>query len=198
LFFDGDALGAGPRRPSPAYALVHSGAPERTERMAYHFDIEDDGAPRGYLGPLTDAIRLWRSSFGQSSFVSLRRGDALCLYDRRPGSTCPEARLVELERAVYLACDAGVTPASLADSLGEPLARIREILDVFIARRWVADVDDRALSLAVPLDDIVPAGLPDAAIGSIAHAFYVKRMASFGRILSKDTRPDGPAAGEGG
>jgi hypothetical protein len=37
------------------------------------------------------------------------------------------------------------------------------------------------LSLAVPLDAIIPEGLPDAVLPSLAHAFYAKRIASLAR-----------------
>lgn len=190
LFFDSEALGAARPRPSPAYALAHAAPSEVVERLAYHFDIPDDGRNGAYLEPLTAAIRAWRGASGRSSFVSLDRGGALRLYDRRPVAREAEIQLTGVERSVYLGCDAGATPAALAKSLNEPEARVLAALTSFVERRLAAELDGRFLSLAVPMDSVVPDGLPDAVLPSIAHAFYGRRMESAVRALSRDCPTD--------
>lgn len=190
LFVDGEARGSASLCASPAYALVHGVSPDLAERMAYHFDINCGERDLTYLAPLASAVRAWREALGRSSFTSLDENGALRLFDRRPIAAVPRATLEGIERAVYLACDAGALPAKIEADLGEPHARVMPILERFQELRWVARLDGRFVSLAVPVDAIVPPGLPDAALPSITHAFYVKRALSLALSLSRDAPPE--------
>jgi hypothetical protein len=198
LHFDAAALGVGPIRPAPAYAAVHDLPEDMLGRLAYHFEPVKDDRSFDYMQPVAAAVRGWHEALGQSSFVALDHEGTLRLFDRRPvtmktgAGTGATARLEGRERAIYLACDAGATAGALAVAVGETEARVRDVLQDFIERRWVVELDGRFLSLAVPLDDVVPAGLPETVLSPMCHAIYVKRLLSLGRFFVGGEQPAPP------
>jgi ribosomal peptide maturation radical SAM protein 1 len=185
LFRDAAALGAGATRPAPAYGVVHALPEDTVRRLAYHFEAAGGARSRDYMEPVAAALRQWHEGFGRASFVSLDRGGALRLYDRRPGAARPQARLEGLARAAYLACDAGATAAAVAAELGEPEPRVRKILRRFVDERWAAAIDGRFVSLAVPLDGAVP-DLPESVLPAVCHAVYCKHVRSLGRFVPRE------------
>jgi ribosomal peptide maturation radical SAM protein 1 len=203
LHFDAAALGVGPIRPAPAYAVVHNLPPDMIARLAYHFEPVNDGRSFDYMQPVAAAVRDWHEALGQSSFVALDHKGTLRLFDRRPitingamkgttrgaTETAAPATLEGLERAVYLACDAGATVGAVAAAVGEPETRVRDILAGFIERRWVVELDGRFLGLAVQLDEVVPASLPESVLSPMCHAIYVKRLLSLGRFFVGGEQP---------
>ena len=176
LFFDADALGVGETRPSAAYAICHALPPETVRRLAYHFEAVHEARRFDYMVPVVAAVDCWRELVGRSSFVALHRGDALHLFDRRPVAVERVARLTGVDRALYLGCDAGATPAALASAAGATDAQVLEILAGFVERRWVAKIDDRFLSLSVTMETSFPERIPDAMLPDLCHAMYIKRV----------------------
>jgi ribosomal peptide maturation radical SAM protein 1 len=195
LHFDSAALGIGATRPVDAYGMIHRVPQEMLQRLAYHFEPVEDARSFGYMQPVADGIRTWQANVGKASFVSVTRGDELHLLDRRPVTGNRHARLEGVERAVYLACDAGATAAAVAASVGCDAATATEMLDRFVAERWVVRVDGRYLGLAVSLDGHVPESLPDSVWPSLCHAIYVQRIRNLGRFVPEElSPPEVPAA----
>jgi ribosomal peptide maturation radical SAM protein 1 len=199
LHFDAEALGVGRTRPVAAYGMIHHVAPEMLERLAYHFEPVADARSFAYMQPVADGLRAWQSQVGKASFVAVTRGQALHLLDRRPinagngGNDHRHVCLEGLERAVYLACDAGATPGAVAAAAGCDEATALEILDRFARERWVVRVDGRYLGLAVSLDGHIPESLPASVWPSLCHAIYVQRLRTLGRYVPEELAPPEPS-----
>jgi ribosomal peptide maturation radical SAM protein 1 len=194
LHFDAEALGVGRTRPVDAYAMVHHVPPEMLQRLAYHFEPAEDARSFAYMQPVADGIREWQAHVGKASFVALSRGQELHLLDRRStnGGNSHHACLEGLERAAYLACDAGATLGAVAAAIGCDEATTMAILDRFVRERWVVRVDGRYLSLAVSLDGHIPESLPASVWPSLCHAIYVQRLRSLGRFVPEELSPPEP------
>jgi len=147
----------GPLQP---YRLIYPSEGVHLEDLAYSFDYRylDGRQPQDYVQNLRQAVEDWQSHTS-STFGSLRsrRGPGfLVVEDRRPNREPVEYGMGEREAAIYLACDAGATPAGIRESLrarGLPCPHVEEIgefLEELREARLVYEEDGRYLALALP------------------------------------------------
>jgi ribosomal peptide maturation radical SAM protein 1 len=145
--------------PMPYYQSLYPIAPDLLANIAYDFDHRyDDGRdPESYTQGLRKAVERWREA-NKRSFGSLRyrRGPGfLVVHDRRPGLESADYRFDGPEAKIYLACDAGATPAELCAQLAadgdDPLDadEIKEFLDELVAARLMYREENRYLALAI-------------------------------------------------
>ncbi len=127
--------------------------------IAYDFGhLNDDGRdPESYTQGLRQAVEGWRES-NKTGFGSLRylRGPGfMIVQDRRPSLEAADYRFEGTEATIYLACDAGATPAELytlltKDNEDAPGAdEIKEFLDKLVEARLMYREDNRYLALAL-------------------------------------------------
>ena len=195
LHFDSESLGVGGTRPVAAYGMVHGVPDETVRRLAYHFEPTGDTRSFDYVQPVANAVRDWRAGIGVSSLVSLTRGDRLLLFDARPAARRSTACLEGMERAVYLACDAGASLESVAQKASISTDQARRVLDGLLEDRFVVQLDGRFLGVAVSFDAAIPVTLPESVLPSLAHGLYRKRIAALSPMASLgDTGPDAAVA----
>ncbi len=129
--------------------------------LAYSFEYRytDDQDPETYTASVRQAIEEWRTSYGEGrSSLEYRKGpDFLVIRERRAGLKPYDYRLGETEARIYLACDAGATPASVRDALKEKgeeveTEEIESFLQGLLEERLVYEEDGRYLSLALPVN----------------------------------------------
>lgn len=129
--------------------------------LAYSFEYRytDDQDPESYTASVRQAIEEWRTSYGEGrSSLEYRKGpDFLVINERRAGLKPYDYRLGETEARIYLACDAGATPASVRDALKEKgeeveTEEIESFLRELLEERLVYEEDGRYLSLALPVN----------------------------------------------
>jgi ribosomal peptide maturation radical SAM protein 1 len=156
-FFDSERLGFTDVTPLPAYGHIYPLAPEAVRNLAYHFSFRyaDGRDVAGYVPPLLDALREWTSRHAESGLFMATRGDALVIWDSRPGFEGGPTVLSGLERDLYLACDAVADARGLA-SLA-PADAVAERLAPLVERGLMLRQDSKYLALAVPLGDYSPA-----------------------------------------
>jgi hypothetical protein len=76
-------------------------------------------SPEGYIGPLRAAIAAWTARRAAGATLVHARGPGfLVITDRRHGERGATYTLDEAEAAIYLACDAGATPAQIVGAGG--------------------------------------------------------------------------------
>jgi hypothetical protein len=196
LFFDRERFGLNKLRPFPAYEAVFGLPPDRLAKLAYFFEAEGtDGAETAHAAyqDLSDAVDGWIGSLGDSSFSSLRRGDRLLLFDRRPGWGPHERVLEGLEKDVLAACEEGATALSLSQATGAPEREFGRVLRALERDRLVVAIDEQYLSLAVAMDRWVPPGTPEALLGAACHAIHRARMLALRRPDIHVPREPSPA-----
>lgn len=147
--------------PLPYLAYLHD-VDEATRAdltQAFDFRYEDGRDPEAYVGALRERIAHWRRDAERNrGALTYRRGPGfLVITDTRTTTTRTPVRytLGAREAEVYLACEAGATPRSLA-ALGSPEARLpaaelETLLADLAAARLVVRLDGRVLALAQPL-----------------------------------------------
>ena len=127
--------------------------------LAYHFRAEylDGRDPSTYAAPVVEAIERWRDH-GMATYRSLRyrRGPGFIVVDdRRPGLAAQRYEFDAAEAEIYLACDAGESPAGIRERLAEQLdadlgeADVRAFLDELVACGLMFREGDRYLALAI-------------------------------------------------
>jgi hypothetical protein len=124
------------------------------------------------VAPLRAAIQQWRELYGTAVFTMLDRDEALHLYDTRPIAVTDEAELVGLERLVFLECDDGASVAGICRRTGLDADVVIPIVQHLVARRWVAALDGRYVSLAVSMNHAVPDAAPRSLWRPIAAVRY--------------------------
>jgi ribosomal peptide maturation radical SAM protein 1 len=158
--------------------------------LAYFFDGEPTTAPPGrdIYDSIGAAVDRWLEVH-PTAYRSLRYRvgpDFLVVTDQRPGMG-PALRYVldDVEARIYLACDAGASPASIVRALGPAAAGmtagdVREFLDELVAARLVYREGDRYLGLAVAEDPTAVEKL-QAGIGIGADASGIDSLVSLRR-----------------
>lgn len=168
--------------PVAAYACIFGSFCDAPSKLAYYFNFERLGnsSMREYLPVLRRVVETWRCEFGNCALVMLDRDGELHLFDSRPCAVHSEWSLVGEERAVYLACDSGATLQAICDELSLSPARTQSILDKLVDSKWVIELDQHFLGLAVSLNEIVPQGTARSLWRTICLAAYesiARRMA---------------------
>ncbi len=127
--------------------------------LAYSFEYRytHDQEPETYTASVRQAIEEWQTSHssGRSSLEYRRGPDFLVIHERRAGLKQYDYRLGETEARIYLACDAGATPAAVREVLKErgdevETEEIESFLQELAEARLVYEEDGRYLSLALP------------------------------------------------
>jgi hypothetical protein len=184
LHFDSESLGVGATRPVAAYGMVHGVPDHMVPRLAYHFEPANDTRSFDYVQTVADAVRDWRAGIGASSLVSVTRGERLLLFDARPAARRSAACLEGMDRAVYLACDAGASLEAVAQKASISTDQARRVLDGLLEDRFVVPLDGRFLGVAVSLDAAIPVTLPESVLPSLAHGLYRKRIVALSPMAS--------------
>jgi ribosomal peptide maturation radical SAM protein 1 len=127
--------------------------------LAYFFrhDYLDGRDPNAYVAPMRPALAAWHEAYQKSrGGLRYRRGpNFLRITDRRTNLGLADYTLDEDEARIYLACDAGATPAAVQRKLAARGLRapdpdaITRFLDGMVARRLAYVEDGRYLSLAI-------------------------------------------------
>ncbi|HSK05827.1 MAG TPA: RiPP maturation radical SAM C-methyltransferase [Kofleriaceae bacterium] len=136
---------------------VYPGADDATLReLAHTFRYRGTAgpAPESYIGPLREAIDAWIARRAAGATLRHARGPGfLVITDRRGGERGATYTLEEPEASIYLACDAGATPAQIVDRLARrelPLDEdeVRGFLDVLAAEGLVYEEGGKYLALS--------------------------------------------------
>ena len=147
--------------PMPYYRYLYAVTPALLSNIAYDFGHRyDDGRdPENYTQGLREAVEAWRES-NKTGFGSLRyrRGPGfLIVQDRRPGLETADYRFEGTEAEIYLACDAGATPAELYRLLAKDnddtpdTDEIKEFLDKLVEARLMYCEENCYLSLGLAI-----------------------------------------------
>jgi ribosomal peptide maturation radical SAM protein 1 len=159
-FEEQEALGIRVKGPLGHYRHIYDVDDAALSDLAYFFEAEylDGRDPERYAVPLHKAIAKWRSD-SPRAYRSLRYRsgpDFVIITDQRPGFGPNRYVLEAAEAAIYLACDAGATPAAVRGAIDPALAadlseaEVRALLDEMVAAGLVFREEDRYLSLAIP------------------------------------------------
>ncbi len=110
--------------------------------------------PDGYVGPLREAIDAWIARRAAGATLRHARGPGfLAITDRRRGERGATYTLDEPEASIYLACDAGATPAQIAArllrrELACDAGEVRAFLDELVAEGLVYEESGKYLALS--------------------------------------------------
>lgn len=173
--------------PSPAYNVVFDLPPSRIENIAYFFDSQRKLG----LGVIEEveclkvAVANWCRTRGDITFVSLHLGkDTLLLTDNRACAKVTSIELCGSDATIYDACDEGASLEQIATKVSIGTKRVRPVLNRFVENGWVIMVDNRYLSLATCLDEIVEIErFPRAFVGEIASSIQKRRMRSMWQTI---------------
>jgi ribosomal peptide maturation radical SAM protein 1 len=132
--------------PQPQYRFLYAVPPEAIADIAYDFDHRylDGRDIASYTDGVREAVRLWQDYAAKGSgTLSYRRGpNFLIVQERRQNTEPADFRFDGPEAKIYLACDAGASPAELRRQLsaaGEDLEEqeITEFLNELVDARLV-------------------------------------------------------------
>jgi ribosomal peptide maturation radical SAM protein 1 len=162
-YFDDPAtLGLRITGPRAFYRYLYDVDPASVADIVYFFDAEhlDDRDPEQYVTAARDAVARWRGSSAQArGTLRCRLGPGfLVLDDHRPGLRGGRYVLDGAEAEIFLACDAGATPAEVLRALPVALAAdlelsdVRGFLELMLDARLLYREGDKYLSLAIPED----------------------------------------------
>lgn len=167
-FHDPAAHGVLNVRPAEAYRYIYPFPEENLARLAYFFDYDyaDKRQPETYTQALKQAVEGWHDHWlnhpnEPGTLRSLRSNGRLILYDTRPSTNQEEMVLEGIARIIYEYCDQGRTlPVILhylKDLREHPPSRdereVQKLLTSLVEKRVMLHVDDRYLSLAIPMQD---------------------------------------------
>jgi hypothetical protein len=158
-FFDAERLGFRQVRPLPAYEYVYRVPPAALANLAYNFtfDYADGRRVGDYIPPLLRELHAWRSAGGDSTVASLDIGHALVIVDTRPVAKYPVTVLSDLDRRLYLQCDAIADVRRLAAIAGSSEGEVAGRLEPLCGAGLLLCDKGRYLALAVPWgDDYAP------------------------------------------
>jgi ribosomal peptide maturation radical SAM protein 1 len=163
--------------PVQAYYKIFPFDRETVTHLAYHFDHRylSHPDPESYIEPCARAVRNWQAEVGRAAFLCFETVKALHLIDTRRVASQPTAKLHGLEREVFESCADGASMPQLVTKLERPAHEIGTVLDTFLERRWSIELDQRYLSLAVPV--AVPPYVPPALVADGLRKAYCEQMA---------------------
>lgn len=162
LFDQAAQLGVRNIAPVPAYAIIFGSFCSDPSKLAYYFNFgprENRTVPH-YIAEFQCAVEQWKRDFAKCALVMLNREGELHLFDSRTCAECSDGKLVDNERAVYMACESGATLQTICHEVSLSVEQVQSILAKFVKYKWVIELDHRFLSLAVSLDNVVPDGTP--------------------------------------
>ena len=193
-FFDSERIGFTRVRPLESYRHVYRSLPdEAVHNLAYYFDydyrVPQD--PDDYAAALNYAVWEWRQGHAESALFSIDSGDHLMIWDLRPVATQFLTVLSDLERRVYLACDAISYGRQLAAALSCREEDVAAAATALTGRGLMLRDGERLLSLAIPLGEYSP---PPAIVDRFHRAARMVGEKSRDRILIPwNAKPAPPA-----
>lgn len=147
-------------QPFAAYRHLYDVDEGTLEDVAYHFEYQyaDGRDPESYVVGARAALDSWRRDYtaNRGRLVYRCGPDFLKIHDSRPRIGEHEYLLGQAEAVIFMACDAGNTPAAIRRAfdpeggLGLDDDEIRRFLDELVAERIVYREGDHYLSLALP------------------------------------------------
>jgi ribosomal peptide maturation radical SAM protein 1 len=164
--------------PGAAYDEVFPFGQEVVRHLAYYFEYSyrDRRDPSRYVGECLDQMVKWRREVGRAALLSFDSGSITHVRDSRGIARERRAALRGLERDLLKAAGAGLDAAGLAEAVGVPSGEVEAALRGLVDRRWVVGLDGKYLSLVVPVDGWMPAGVPPLVVGESLEALYCRRM----------------------
>jgi len=162
-FFDAGKLGFANVRPLPAYQYVYPVPPPAVANLAYHFafDYLNEQHVEEYIGPLLKELRAWKSLGDQSSLFHAEAGAMLVICDTRPAARAAVTVFSDLDRLMYLHCDAiadvrGLVEIARSEGYEATEESIAERLAPICASGLMLRDGRRYLALAVKLGAYTP------------------------------------------
>ena len=145
--------------PEEQYRYLYDVSPRQLGDIAYDFGHRylDGRDPETYVASLRDAVERWQrlSREGRGS-LDYRHGPGfLVIADRRAGLEAADYILEAAEAKLFLGCEAGATPAQLAEKLKADggacfdAEEIEEFLDELVDARLMYREGDLFLGLAI-------------------------------------------------
>jgi len=156
-FEQAEARGITNVAPWPSYSFLYPFRPDCVANLAHFFcfSYADGRRVNEYAAPLAAAIQRWRRAHARSELVYIENGKRLLIVDLRAGAAGRVTILDGRVKALYLACDAVRTLASLAreatarEGIDCRAGEIAQVLAPLIDRGLMLRDGDRVLSLAV-------------------------------------------------
>ena len=162
-FFDSAQLGFTNVRPLPAYQYVYPLPAPAVANLAYHFGFDYVREQRvdDYIGPLLKELRAWKSLRGESALFHADAGATLVICDTRPAARAAVTVLADLDRLLYLQCDAvadirRLVEAARLEGYDATEDSIAERLELLCAKGLMLRDGRRCLALAVRLGAYKP------------------------------------------
>ncbi len=142
------------------YALLYPLPAVQLAELAYAFEFRylDGRDPHAYADPLVSQVNAWREAAADGTLAYDVGPGFVVIDDHRPTVESARYTFHEREALIYLACDAGATPAQVHDLLtkrGEhelTPGDIAEFLDSLVELRLVYRERGKYLSLATARD----------------------------------------------
>jgi ribosomal peptide maturation radical SAM protein 1 len=175
MFFDSEKLGVKNVKASAAYHAVFPDTVD-VESIAAYFDFDraDFGGDFSYVDGLRVEIERWAKSAGTAALVSVQNGESLSIMDTRPIATESRVALTGDLKRVMEFCE---SPRSLDELNGlDVAAPVGDLLDGLERRNLLVQLDGKAMSLVVPMDEMVGSNQPASFRLPIAFAMYRQRM----------------------
>ena len=146
-FERGSELGFREIVPTRAYSYLYPVEVEALHRLAYYFDYsyQKPQNVREYSRELAAQTELWREVHAESRLMLIDQGEALQIWDLRPGARRRVTLLSGLGRRIYLDCDEIASLSELKKRAGDELDGI---LDPLLSAGLLLRDGDRFLSLA--------------------------------------------------
>jgi ribosomal peptide maturation radical SAM protein 1 len=94
-------------RPAAEYRAAYDLGEENLQRLAYvfNFDFADGRDPATYTAPMIEKLEYWQDNYCPGALTSMANGQALIIYDRRPGAKSARVELTSADKAIYEYCD---------------------------------------------------------------------------------------------
>ena len=156
------AFGLTEIKPVPFYRFLYHVDEATLTDLAYDFTHEyaDGRNPYDYARPVVEFAEQWRAGYVRGKHtLTYRRGPGFVLInDRRFNLSASDYYLGDIEADIYLACDAGATPAAVWQRLQQQghnaisIDEVKEFLAALLEARLVYEEEGRYLSLAVALN----------------------------------------------
>lgn len=156
LFEEKNELGITKVRPLDSYYEIYDLPAEEIEKLAYYFNFGDeDPHKHDYVQPLKDAVSWWYRQIGESQFFSLTTDTEIHFHDTRSVAVKERHVLTGLDKQLYEVCDSGTSLHLICQQLKISEDEALPMLDKMIADKLIIFIDDKYLSLAVAMDELV-------------------------------------------
>lgn len=164
--------------PARAYHDLFPFEDATVERLATYFEYEYAAQPDpfSYVDGCLEAIAGWRREVGRAALICFDSGATLHVCDSRPIATQRHTALRGAQRDILKATANGIDGAALAARIGASPHELEVSLGELLDRRWIVLLDGKYLSLVVPVDPWVPAGVPPLMVRGSLEDLYRRRL----------------------